>query len=347
MSDDEGDDPFACFDSDDDDESDAGQAKVVNQEIMREPSNGVLAFHTGTEIAMLHHVKSELAKKQEPNTQLSGIEATIDRAQTLLEIVDKYCLSRHWMMHVGPEKAGPLQKFIEKALQEHQDNNSQQPFCIVELGTYCGYSSVFIAKTILEHSLKHGKSTEVTSETTGDRFSFHIYSVEVVEKFAQVARELIQLAGMEKHVSLLLVKDPDAIAAAIRRGEEDRYSLSSELLRRLPETKTKIDFLFVDHDKSLYLHNLQELEHTGMIQRGTHVAADNVVFAQIRDYREYMTNLAAKGIVSTRLEDSLFVEYCQPELGELEERTEKNAKTKDMMRDGIEFSVYLKDPLKL
>ena len=335
MGEDEDNDPFACFDSSDDDESDAGQAETVNEDetIKREPGNGVLAFHAGTEIALLHHVQTELAKKQHAED-----ESTIDRAKRVLDLVDSYCLSRHWMMHVGPEKADPLRKFIGDSLPEHQQD---EQFVIVELGTYCGYSSVFIAKTVLEHSLKHEIET-----TPNDAFSFHIYSVEVVEKFASVARELIKLAGMESYVSVLLVNDPESIDAATRRGEDiDQYSLSSELKRRLPDAK--IGFLFVDHDKSLYLPNLRELEKEGMIQKGTHVAADNVIFAQIRDYREYMASLAEQGIISTLLEDSLFVEYCQPELGQLEseENNANNAAQKDMMRDGIEFSVYLKDPV--
>ena len=329
------DDPFACFDSSDD-ESDAQEVGHDEQEpppkeetIARDPGNGVLAIHAGTEVAMLHHVKTELAKNSNNNLQ---------RAQTVLEIVDSYCLSRHWMMHVGPEKAGPLRKFINDALDQHATNHSNRSFTVIELGTYCGYSSIFIAKTILELCLEKAK----------DDFSFHIYSVEVVDKFAAVAKELIQLAHMEDYISVLLVKDPDVVAAAVRSGEEgEALSLSSELRKILP--RPEIDFLFVDHDKSLYLPNLQELERNDMIRIGTHVAADNVVFAQIHDYREYMASLATKGIVTTRLEDALFVEYCQPELGQLESNkegntNEQNAATKDMMRDGIEFSVYLQDP---
>ena len=326
------DDPFACFDSSDD-ESDSGEVAQEDEQqpqpIARDPGNGVLAFHAGTEVAMLHHVKSELA-----NTQANSSNGKLQQAQTVLDIVDSYCLSRHWMMHVGPEKAHPLRKFINDALVQHETRTADRSFTIVELGTYCGYSSIFIAKTILELCVEKAIDNE---------FSFHIYSVEVVDKFAAVAKELIQLADMEDYVSVLLVKDPDAIAAAVRRGEDaEAYSLSSELKSKLP--RPDIDFLFVDHDKSLYLPNLQELERTHMIRQGTHVAADNVVFAQIRDYRDYMASLAAKGIVSTRLEDSLFVEYCQPELGQLELQEASTSKQKDMMRDGIEFSVYLQDP---
>ena len=396
------DDPFACFDSSDDEEDGSdddasGQAdqqqqqqQIQNEEeeqSRRDPGNGVLAFHAGTEIALLHHIKTQLQLQSAPaaniDTGTDVVRTMIHNAQTVLNLVDSYCLSRHWMMHVGPEKATPLRKFICDCLVEKEKTrDGSSAFTFVELGTYCGYSSIFFAKTMLKHYWNDGKTTAPSD----DDFSFHIYSVEVVEKFAAVAKELIRLAGMEAYITVILMKDPDAITTAARRdGEEGLLSLSSELKSRLPDvfnnhsaedasscTTTTIDFLFVDHDKSMYLPNLQELEDAGMIRKGTHVAADNVVFAEIDDYRHYMADLATKGIAATRLEDSLMVEYCHPELLLVQQQeesgsettmagaggeaaSEKNkdgennasttaAITKDMLRDGIEFSVYLKDP---
>lgn len=406
MSEDEVDDPFACFDDssddDDDDESDVGilpgghdlteqtdggpqrnhEPRQNTTAEKRDPENGVLAFHAGTEAALLHHVQTELAKtrnrkspKRDTNDGNRSDDASINlaeiiqNAQAVLDLVDSYCISRHWMMHVGPEKATPLRKFIGDFLivQEKANDTTAadgETANFVELGTYCGYSSIFIAKTVLERSLNNGKTTHtntsgVKSVAADDCFSFHIYSVEVVEKFATVAQKLIKLAGMEAYISIVLMKDPDTIEAARRRGHEVKgSSLSSELKKKIVDSNndqgtrgineiTTIDFLFVDHDKSLYLPHLRELEDAGMIRKGTHVAADNVVFAEIHDYRQYMTDLAERGIVSTRLEDSLFVEYCQPELATNENNDENKASTssttvtKEMLRDGIEFSVYL------
>jgi hypothetical protein len=125
------------------------------------------------------------------------------------------------------------------------------------------------------------------------------------------------------------------------------------------DSRSMIDFLFVDHDKSRYLSDLKELEVTGMIKKGTYIAADNVIFAEIQDYRQYMSKLSDEGIVTTRLEDSL-VEFCQPELLSTtdgstgDENINSNNDddpstttpiTKDMLRDGIEFSVYTRDPI--
>ncbi|OEU08817.1 hypothetical protein FRACYDRAFT_196067 [Fragilariopsis cylindrus CCMP1102] len=268
---------------------------------------------------------------------------TIEKADKLLEIIDSYCLNRYWMMHIGPEKGNLIRSFIVDCLQKKKNSREDSDNTVVnfvELGTYCGYSSIFIAKTILEHYYYNNSDDDdqaTTATIDDDSFSFQIYSVEVVEQFAKVAKEMIQLASMDQYVTVITI-DPES-------DGEDR---------------SMIDFLFVDHDKSRYLSDLKELEVTGMIKKGTYVAADNVIFAEIQDYRQYMSKLSDEGIVTTRLEDSL-VEFCQPELlsstcGSAGDDNNNNNSndgddpstttpiTKDMLRDGIEFSVYTRDP---
>ena len=395
-------DPFACFEeSSDEGEPDDGkslggrhnsehtsdndqlrQCRQENDEgNERYSGNGVLAFHEGTELALLHHVRTELAKSTIPTKaqdrpssidvdhdgDTSGddaIEAIINKAQRVLDLVDSYCMSRHWMMHVGPEKAQPLRQFISDCLVQKEKTNTAMGdgsiFTIVELGTYCGYSSIFTAKTVLDCWRATAASGNLSRRADKTK-SFQIYSVEVVENFATVAKELIRLAGMEAYISIILLKDHfESVEVDRRADDKQESSLSSELKRLMISseghtegvTSTGIDYLFVDHDKSLYLPHLRELEDALLIRKGTHVAADNVVFAEIHDYRRHMADLADKGIVTTRLEDSLFVEYCQPELNQLSSSSENmtggtNKKTddaKDMFKDGIEFSVYLQDP---
>ena len=111
---------------------------------------------------------------------------------------------------------------------------------------------------------------------------------------------------------------------------------------------TQIDFLFIDHDKSLYLQDLQSLENDGMIGEGTFVAADNVVFAKIDDYRDYMKDLAAKGVVETILEEG-FLEYSEPERTRQQSsgsdtQPYETEQRRELLRDGIEMSIYRADP---
>jgi hypothetical protein len=75
-----------------------------------------------------------------------------------------------------------------------------------------------------------------------------------------------------------------------------------------------------------------------MIRQGTYVAADNVVFARIDDYRSYVKHLATNGIVETKLEET-YLEYSLPErLGSSIDITPHQ------LVDGIEMTVYLCDP---
>ena len=71
-------DPFACFDSDDDEApavtASSQQQKNKDPHVIRDPSCGVLAFHRGTEQALWNYVSSEMEKSATsiPTTDLPG-----------------------------------------------------------------------------------------------------------------------------------------------------------------------------------------------------------------------------------------------------------------------------------
>jgi catechol O-methyltransferase len=52
----------------------------------------------------------------------------------------------------------------------------------------------------------------------------------------------------------------------------------------------KFDFIFIDHEKELYLKDLKELERLNAIQQGTTVFGDNIVYPGSPDYVEYIKN---------------------------------------------------------
>jgi catechol O-methyltransferase len=338
-SDDEQEDPFACFDDDDysiTNSSEKAEAPSLvhhgesdesssPQQQRREDDCGVLAFHAGTEAALLNHVRFEMTKQDVAGK--SGGTATvarlIQRAETVLNVIDAFCLQRHWMMHIGQEKGAVLQKFILKCLGRILDNDesSHDPTVFVELGTYCGYSSIFIMKTVLKELCRRNQDTSTIQQ------KIRIYTTEIVELHTQIAQEIIVMSGMDPYIQILFLSPGRGV------------TLPSKLQEQLG-TKT-IDFLFIDHDKSLYLQDLQSLEGTGMIRRGTFVAADNVIFAKIDDYREYMKSLASKGVIETRLEVG-FLEYSEPERLSTGGNIQKSKK--ELLRDGIELSIYLQDP---
>ena len=281
-------DPFSCFGDDDDDGvsiDEIGAQKEENKQekpVERDPSCGILAFHPGTEQAMLKHVENALLQYKEG----------ISRADFILDSIDRFCLQRHWMMHVGNEKAIIIRAFVQECCSACPPGHR---LVFVELGTYCGYSSILFAKTLSQIG-----------------YDFRIYSVEVEDENAQVAKDLIKLSGFQDEVEVLILDlDKENLAALLRRKLESRC----------------IDFLFIDHDKSLYLSDLKELEGSGLIKKGCFVAADNVVFARIHDYRKYMSDLASKRHISTRLEEST-LEYSIPDCVSYKSK-------KDLLKDGI------------
>lgn len=322
MSDDDADDPFACFGDDDDDDDDQVESEESSEEgnkmtkstdsrtnaTPRDPDCGILAFHRGTEQSLLNHVQLELANL---NLKLPDQERQnpADRPSTVLRIVDEFCMTRHWMMHVGVEKGEIMQQFVQRCCQEQNimDKSSTRPLVVVELGTYCGYSSILLAKTLRDLDV-----------------SFHIYSVEVDSQHAQVARELIRLCSLQDHISVLLLHPGETTLE--KNLKSNFISTSSPPIS--DDTPVTIDLLFIDHDKDLYLADLRHLEEAGLVRKGCFVAADNVLFAKIDEYRDYMKALAEQGVVETKLVESQ-LEYSEPDSHGLDEAK------KQLLRDGV------------
>ena len=273
--------------------------------LLRDPECGVLTAHAGTEHALLAFVRNNaLPIKNGNNTGDNNTKPSIVRVEQILQAVDDFCLTRHWMMHIGPEKATTLQDFLTECLssqqqQQQQQQQSQQTknsqhtkddraMILVELGTYCGYSAIRMINTILHHQQPSCKK-------------FHLFTVDINPEHVEIARQLVSLAGFEKFVTFILLPFPDQssklLSQRIVTAIQEKFPPSVSTATTTP----KIDFLFVDHDKDAYLKDLLDLQHAHLLQAGTHVAADNVVFFQLDQYRQYMMQLQEQGVVQTRL----------------------------------------------
>ena len=332
-------------------------------------SCGVLAFHTGTELALLHHVKSEITMgiPQEPErgggdsgecgesfNSASYITMKMRQADDVLYSIDKFCFQRHWMMHIGQEKGKVLETFLSQCFEASETNKEQHSdFVCVELGTYCGYSSIWLARCVLKQFVDRGLGV---FSSTRRRPRFKIYTVEIVPEHVTVAEELIRLAAMNDFIEVILF-DPYSSSC----DEHELSRLVNDRIIKGRETKNgsnnaavwntaaTIDFLLIDHDKTKYLEDLKGFESSGLIRRGCYVAADNVVFAGIYDYRKYIQELQAQKIVTTKLVETM-IEYSEPEvvrqLSNFNYDTTDQQDQIDQFKDGIELSIYKHDPLK-
>lgn len=320
----------------------------------RDRTCGVLAFHPNTERSLLTHVQNDLERKR--NNNKNNNSHNNNYAEMVLNSIDEYCLSRHWMMHVGPEKGEIVEIFLDQCLQNYHSssNNFETPlpsFTTVELGTYCGYSAIRLTRRALQtlralFNKQHKQEKEQKEETAVLRcdkdFDFHLYTVEVDPAHAEIAKQMIRLAQLENWITVVLFEEYDpynniksATATTLNAVLQQAIDRNKDLLP-LSRNNHTIDFLFMDHDKDRYLSDLQHLEETSdWIKKGTYVAADNVVFARIDNYCHYVTHVLQNKhrIVTTRLVGSR-IEYYQPEHSQRDD-DDDNGDDENDTKDGV------------
>ena len=339
---------------------------------------GVLSYHHGTEDSMLAHVTNAVAdlvlppsaKDSSPSakdgspewegspSEWEGSAADLASA-AVLAAVDEFCQSRHWMMHVGPEKGRVITQVLRDAIRK-RDSDSGRTFVCIELGTYCGYSSVLLGRTLREEAAAVAVAGEGATN-----LQCQLYTVEVNPAYFKISRELIRLARLEDTITLVeipveinVMETEDAAAgivsnriwadeAKLRRQQHEHDEQRDGLASSLP----KIDFLLIDHDKDAYRTDLIRLEREGLVRAGSVVVADNVLFAQIDDYRQYVQSLEKKGVVTTELVMTQ-IEYADEEIleddgskGNDGSGSDVGGTDDDLFRDGIEITHYKRNPL--
>jgi catechol O-methyltransferase len=136
------------------------------------------------------------------------------------------------------------------------------PTLALELGTYVGYGALRIARAAPEAK---------------------VYSVELAEANAGNARRIWEHAGVGDRITCVVGtigdggKTLDALAAAPGFGAG------------------ALDLVFIDHDKSAYLTDLQSIVDRAWLHTGSIVVADNVKMPGAPKYRAYMQEQQGKG----------------------------------------------------
>jgi catechol O-methyltransferase len=149
------------------------------------------------------------------------------------------------------------------------------PQLLLELGTYCGYSALRTSQVM----------------PAGAR----LCSIEFSADNAAIARRILDHAGIGNEVTVVVGTLGDGGSTMDRLRTEHGFGPGN------------VDFVFIDHEKSVYLPDLERILDAGWLHPGSIVVADNVRFPGAPEYRAYMTEHQGKDWDTT--EHATHVEY--------------------------------------
>lgn len=170
------------------------------------------------ERALLQHVID--------HTDEGDTEAVLSEMDTYWDGVYKTVGSDAWKLR---------SQAVDDLVKKHQ------PLMSLELGTYCGYTALRIARLIPEDA--------------------QLVSVEIDPLHAAIATKIIEHAGMR-----------DKVRVVIGTVESRLQYMQNKL------GLNKINALFIDHMKGQYLPDLKTLEKAGLMGAGTVVMCDTSTY---------------------------------------------------------------------
>ncbi len=150
-----------------------------------------------------------------------------------------------------------------------------QPRRLLELGTYCGYSALRMVRVMPSDA--------------------RLYSIEFSPANAKIARRVWDHAGVGDRATVVVGHLGDGGSTLEQLRAEHGFATGG------------LDFVFVDHDKSAYLPDLQRILNQNWLHPGSVVVADNVKFPGAPQYRAYLRQQDGKSWRTT--EHKTHVEY--------------------------------------
>jgi catechol O-methyltransferase len=182
----------------------------------------------------------------------------------VLATLDTFGYEKSILVNIGDEKGLILDAGVRRA-------NAK---LALELGTYCGYGALRIARAAP---------------------SARVYSVELAEANAANARQIWAHAGVADRMT--------CVVGTIGDGGRTLDTLANEN----GFTTGTLDFVFLDHDKSAYLDDLLSIVDRGWLHPGSIVVADNVRVPGAPKYRKYMRQ--QQGQLWNTVEHKAHLEY--------------------------------------
>jgi catechol O-methyltransferase len=163
----------------------------------------------------------------------------------VLAAIDTFAYEKSFLINVGDEKGKLLDAAVRRA----------EAKLVLELGTYCGYSALRIARAAP---------------------TAQVFSVEFAAANAENARRVWAHAGVADRISCVVGTVGDGGATLDALAAQPQFSTGT------------LDFVFLDHDKDVYLSDLQSILDRGWLHTGSIVVADNVGAPGAPKYRAYM-----------------------------------------------------------
>jgi catechol O-methyltransferase len=182
----------------------------------------------------------------------------------VIATIDEFAYEKSILINVGDEKGQLLDAAVRRA----------NPNVALELGTYCGYGSLRIARAAP---------------------SARVFSVELAQANAEIARRIWTHAGIAERVT--------CVVGTLGDGGRTLDALATDH----GFTAGGLDFVFIDHDKNAYLPDLQSILDRGWLHPGSIVVADNVRIPGSPKYREHMRQ--EQGKLWNTVEHETHVEY--------------------------------------
>ena len=183
----------------------------------------------------------------------------------VIRTIDGFCYERSFMINVGDEKGAILDAAVRRT----------NPSLVLELGTYCGYSALRIARVMSDRG--------------------RLVSIEFNAANAAIARRIWDHAGVGDRLTVVVGTLGDGGATADRLESEHGFATGS------------VDLAFIDHAKDAYLPDLELIVARGWLHPGSVVVADNIKFPGAPDYRKHMR--AAEGKQWRSVEHPTHAEY--------------------------------------
>jgi len=196
------------------------EAETAGQIIRVDGSHWTAAMYGRERQLLMHVVKN-------------ATEGDID---SVLQSMDSFW--NHTFSEAGSNSWSARGDILDATLAE------KMPKRCVELGTYCGYSALRIAKALPE-----------------DGF---LVTIDIDPLFAAIATKIVEYAGASHKVKVLM-------------GEVDAKADKIAALLSV-ETEGKADFVLCDHSKDKFVPDLQLLEKAGVVGPGSAVMGDTTVY---------------------------------------------------------------------